>query len=918
LRLRTWHCARTLSALALLVLATFPVPAYAAPAPPASFIDTTPTGSTGQTIAVPSGGDLQAALNNARLGDVITLPPGAVFRGPFNLPNKSGNGWITVRSATADVNLPPPGTRITPSYAAFLPKIVTPNSGAALTTAPGAHHYRFVGVEFAPMPGVFTSGLILLGTGDETDVNTTPSNIIFDRCYIHGDPSAGGKRGIAMNSRSTAVIDSHLSDWKGFGMDTQAIASWNGAGPFKIVNNYIEGAGENVMFGGADPMVPNLVPSDIEFRRNWVRKPPAWNINDTSVFAGARWSVKNLFELKNARRVLVDGNLFENNWVDGQAGFAILFTVRNQDGRAPWSVVSDIAFTNNIVRHTASGLSILGTDDLAPSQRTSRILVRNNLFDDVGDGRWGGIGRLFMILDGAVDVVFDHNTGMATGNIVTTAGAATSGFVYRNSIANHNAFGVIGDSMGPGTATLNAYFPSAEFTKNVVIGANASSYPANNFFPASGASVGFTNPGAGDYRLTSTSPYKNAATDGKDVGVDMNAINAAMDGSGSSPAPAPAPNPAPAAPSTLILSGGSCPCTLFPAETVPARPSALADTASVELGMKFTADVDGTITAIRFYKGSTNTGTHVGKLWSGSGALLASVTFSAESETGWQQANLTAPVAITANTEYVVSYHASVGGFAFDEGYFAGGVERAPLRAPVNASVYVYGESAFPTQTYNNSNYYVDVVFTPTTGGIAGGPAGGGTGGADTGAPTVSIAVPGNGSTVSGTVPVTVTSTDNLGVARLELRIDGTLVGTFTTGTASYSWNTAAVTAGAHTLEARAFDAAGNSSQSVAAVTVRQPVTGSVTLTEPAAGSTIGSSVVLAASATDTLGLSMLRFYVNGVRIGGSSCSGGLTCTGSVTWATDNYLPAGPHIAFVVATSTSGVDTVSTAVSLMK
>ena len=108
--------------------------------------------------------------------------------------------------------------------------------------------------------------------------------------------------------------------------------------------------------------------------------------------------MKNLFELKNARRVLIEGNLLEYNWPAAQNGFAMLFTVRNQSGRAPWSVVEDVTFANNVVRHVGAGINILGTDDIHPSQQTRRIAIRGNLFADVG-GAWGS-GRLFQVLDG--------------------------------------------------------------------------------------------------------------------------------------------------------------------------------------------------------------------------------------------------------------------------------------------------------------------------------------------------------------------------------------------------------------------------------------------------------------------------------------------------------------------------------------
>jgi hypothetical protein len=141
------------------------------------------------------------------------------------------------------------------------------------------------------------------------------------------------------------------------------------------------------------------------------------------------------------------------------------------------------------------------------------------------------------------------------------------------------------------------------------------------------------------------------------------------------------------------------------------------DTASVELGVKFRSDVAGRITAIRFYKGATNTGTHTAALWSGTGTRLASATFSGETASGWQQVNLATPVAIQADTTYVASYHAPNGHYAGDNGYFStAGVDRGPLHALRDGldggnGVYAYGSaSAFPTNTFASSNYWVDVV----------------------------------------------------------------------------------------------------------------------------------------------------------------------------------------------------------------
>src|SRR4051794_1563045 len=168
---------------------------------------------------------------------------------------------------------------------------------------------------------------------------------------------------------------------------------------------------------------------------------------------------------------------------------------------------------------------------------------------------------------------------------------------------------------------------------------------------------------------------------------------------------------------TVSVIVGACPCpSLWKPSTVPTNPSA-PDPSPYELGVKFKSDISGFVSAIRFYKGAANNGTHLGNLWTVGGTLLATATFTNETASGWQQASFATPVAITANTTYVASYHTNVGGYAFDGAYFAtAGVDSPPLHAlPSNTSggngVFTPGGTAFPTQTFNANNYWVDVVF---------------------------------------------------------------------------------------------------------------------------------------------------------------------------------------------------------------
>jgi Domain of unknown function (DUF4082)/Bacterial Ig-like domain/Bacterial Ig domain/SdrD B-like domain len=168
--------------------------------------------------------------------------------------------------------------------------------------------------------------------------------------------------------------------------------------------------------------------------------------------------------------------------------------------------------------------------------------------------------------------------------------------------------------------------------------------------------------------------------------------------------------------------GPSCPCTAWPSSTTPGTAS-VNDPNAVELGVKVRVDLNGFITGVRFYKGSTNTGTHVGNLWTTGGQLLATAPFANETATGWQQVNFPNPVAVTANTVYVASYFTSSGNYAANDLYFATtGVDNPPIHLLQNGvsggdGVYAYGaSSSFPTNTYQSSNYWVDVVFNTTTG----------------------------------------------------------------------------------------------------------------------------------------------------------------------------------------------------------
>ena len=485
---------------------------------------------------IQNGIDFQSALDNAQSGNVIVLDAGATYEGSFKLRKKSGNDWIYIESSALDL-LPAEGNRVAPQDEANMPVLEVTVGGTPVVWAEaGAHHYRFTGIKFftAKENG---SGLVRLGydNGERADsFDKMNHHITFDRVYLTGTDSNHLRHGIFLEGMHLAVVDSHIDQMKDDGLgDAQAICVNNSPGPFKIVNNRLEATGENFLSGGQEPRIEGLVPSDFEFRSNYFFKPDAWNKNSPE-YNGYDWSVKNLFELKNAQRVLLDGNVFENSWADSQIGYAILLTPAIQGSVADWTAVRDVTIHNNIVKDARVFVSMSGSRTVnAPAypEQLERVSIKNNLATDIT------YRMLELNANSAgpiIDLSITHNTLLFAPGVLGNAMISTDGnsagwpvverFEITDNIMSHSKYG---HHIGGNVPMENIYIESFDWRNNVIIGGSRN-VPESNYDPFeflivdSVDDVGFVDWLTGDYRLSESSNFHGLATDGADIGADFN------------------------------------------------------------------------------------------------------------------------------------------------------------------------------------------------------------------------------------------------------------------------------------------------------------------------------------------------------------------------------------------------------------
>ena len=300
---------------------------------------------------------------------------------------------------------------------------------------------------------------VLFGTIDETDLSKQPQRVTLRRVTVTAQN--GGHRGVNFNGTDMTLDESIVTGFCEKGRDSQAFLAVNGPGPYQVTNNTLEASGENVLFGGADPGIIGMVPSNVIIRGNRIRKPDTYRGTCT---------VKNLLELKSAKNVVIEGNTLDGNWTDGQSGNAIVLTVRNQGGKCPQCIVDDVVLRGNTLTNNLDGyaVTILGYDDSAPSQQTQRITIDRNLFADAPSG--------VMIVNGvATSLVITNNTmPKISGKFLQWDKSASrpkvlTPLTFSRNVLRAGAYGIMGDgSTGPGVSSLNAYATVVEWNGNVI------------------------------------------------------------------------------------------------------------------------------------------------------------------------------------------------------------------------------------------------------------------------------------------------------------------------------------------------------------------------------------------------------------------------------------------------------------------
>ena len=451
-----------------------------------------------RTIRVSGGQSLQRAIDTARFGDEIVLANGAVFSENVRLPAKgAGDGWIVIRGESQAVAR---GTRATPGLLSGVARVQTArNDVAAIEAAPGARGYWLTGFEVTAAPTVTSAYSLLMLDAQVTSTSLLPSRLVLDRMYVHGQDGLQLRRCVMLGADASMIIDSWLAQCHARGFDSQAVLIVTAQGPILIRNNHLEGAGENLMVGGSNPTITGVFPSDIEIVGNHFLKPLAWQ--------SAGWTVKNLFEIKFGQRIDIRGNYFENNWIDAQAGRAILIRAFDQHTGAPWVRTNDITFRHNVVTNSASGVQLSADDAYAPFP-LNRVAILGNLVDRIGATALGGTGNVLLLHGRLKDVDVRENTMVysvqptPSGLGIQLDGTGAQNIRIMSNVLDGGEYGLMLSGTTAGLPSLTAWAGSSfTFNGNAISAMAGRQLPTGNLGLAAGQwNFGFLDFAARNYQ----------------------------------------------------------------------------------------------------------------------------------------------------------------------------------------------------------------------------------------------------------------------------------------------------------------------------------------------------------------------------------------------------------------------------------
>jgi len=464
-------------------------------------------------------------------------------------------------------------------------------------------------VDPGTLNGIYEA-IVQIGTdeGPQNEASEQPYNVIIDRCLIYReDYSATNptpqlvKNGFESHLKRMSIMDSHISGINAPGVESHAMATHNSTGTWSVINNYFESGGIPFIVGGATPLIPSARVEDAEFRRNRFHKP----LEKKELPYAQRWSAKNNFESKNGRYWVIDENLIDGTWIGADQNYLVTLNALAQD-TGENTTNQDFQFSNNVIKQGPGGF-LIGRIPDANSPFPGRLLIYNNLIAELGGANYGtpshcqadclpvSQGQGFIITTVYSDMIFRHNTLLVRNAIMTVEGDSNKPILFQDNITNHGGvvlddelgYGIKGGGTNRGCFTIDPLLPGCTavsstdpfylggsvFSKNVITGVPyVSAYPSNPNYPGNNAPYPyqsdnyyfttqtpsnltgfanidnhFVNRSAGNYRIANGTPGKNGASDGLDVGADIDktdtvSTNAVSGVWGATQTPYPGPN----------------------------------------------------------------------------------------------------------------------------------------------------------------------------------------------------------------------------------------------------------------------------------------------------------------------------------------------------------------------------------------